>query len=482
MRSRSDHGKSEQEGQGVNRSTLVRATSTALAILFMLSAFTFRSLKSIILTAIGVLSVSSLTIGYYLARKLRQLSLKLVTNNNKAFKRLARLLSSNEDRGVAFLRTPLLKSGAALTLILVTSLYSYAFHSDIAPPPESGSLIIEVAVPQDSPGKVAASEDMASEPNVEKEPLHVATLAPPARPTPSKATIKIHAAPDIESFKGLYEPGALVNISRGRRDVKELSLTFDGGGANHAREILGVLRDKGIETTLFLTGRFIKKNPEIVMQMLADGHEIGNHTMNHPHLTDFNRTRAHRTLERVTKEYLLDEILTTARLYRELTGQEMAPFWRAPYGEINKEITQWAYNAGFLHVGWTADYKNKKSLDTLDWVKDKDSKNYYTAEEIRNRILDFDTMEAGLKGAIILMHLGTSRRDEKAVSVLPDIIDDLRERGYNFVKISQMTAAKFPLAANKSAEIPAIATPDKSGNNNEDPIKELLALMEIEED
>ena len=321
-----------------------------------------------------------------------------------------------------------------MTAVLIFSLYSYAFN-----------------VTRDAPLLINTTPEEPVELTGMPEDTVALLTATPS--TASPAYMDDYAPADIETFRDLFGSNSFVHMSRGNRDLKEVSLTFDGGTANHAKEILRILREKDIKTTIFLTGRFIRKNPETVGEMLADGHEIGNHTMSHPHLTNFDKTLVHSTLPRITKKYFLKQILSTAKIYRELTGQELAPFWRAPFGEINQELTQWAFEAGFVHVGWTADYKRRKSLDTLDWVRDKDSKNYYTAGEIRERILDFDTLETGLKGGIILMHLGTNRREDHVVSVLPEIIDDLRHRGYRFVKISKMATAKFTPKSDPLKEI-----------------------------
>jgi peptidoglycan/xylan/chitin deacetylase (PgdA/CDA1 family) len=339
-------------------------------------------------------------------------------------------------------KKPMLKSAVAMSLILVFSIYSYALHSTLDP---------------NSPVKPALLEHKFKA-LAPIEQLLVTTEALEATSKSiSKAETNKEAPPtDIASFRDIFTSESLIHMSRGKLDLREVSITFDGGEANHAKEILSVLRSKEIQTTIFLTGRFIRKNPEIVREILADGHEVGNHTLSHPHLTDFDRTLVHTTLPKITKEYFLEQITTTADLFREVTGEEMAPFWRAPYGEINLELTQWAFEAGFIHIGWTADYKRRKSLDTLDWVKDKDSKNYLTANEIHKRILDFDTIEAGLKGGIILMHLGTNRRGDYAVSVLDDIIDDIRERGYSFVKISEMARGKFIATGKRTRELIAL--------------------------
>jgi hypothetical protein len=95
-----------------------------------------------------------------------------------------------------------------------------------------------------------------------------------------------------------------LNYMRGHRKRMELALTFDAGAeANYAGEVLDILRDKNIRTTLFLTGQFIEKYPEIVLRIVADGHEAGNHTYSHPHLTTYNQNHRHYTRRGISKEF-----------------------------------------------------------------------------------------------------------------------------------------------------------------------------------
>ncbi|MBI5893073.1 MAG: polysaccharide deacetylase family protein [Deltaproteobacteria bacterium] len=239
-------------------------------------------------------------------------------------------------------------------------------------------------------------------------------------------------------YQSLQTP-PLLDIARGDIEKKELSLTFDGGAEDGAaKEILEILRKKSIKTTIFLTGEFIKKYPELVKDMAQDGHEIGNHTFSHPHLTTYEKDFKHMTLQEVDKEFLSNELKETAALFKEATGKEMSHLWRAPYGEINKEILAWAFEAGYIHISWTTDKKKRQSLDSLDWVKDEDSTLYLTADEIKEKIINFDKNGNGVNGGIVLMHLGTERQTQEAHKKLEDIIDTLSSQGYRFVKVSQM--------------------------------------------
>ena len=229
------------------------------------------------------------------------------------------------------------------------------------------------------------------------------------------------------------------DITRGSFKRMDISLTFDGGySAYEATEILDALRARGIKTTVFLTGIFISRHPWVTRQIVLDGHEVGNHTMTHPHLTSFARDFRHKRLPWINRSLLLKELRDTEELFKEVTGVKMAPLWRAPYGEVNTELRRWAFEQGYLHIGWTYDHEAKESLDTLDWVDNTRSKFYQSSTEIKSRILGFGKGSGGVKGGIILMHLGTERRLDRVSSILGELIDDLQKRGYRFVTVSKL--------------------------------------------
>jgi peptidoglycan/xylan/chitin deacetylase (PgdA/CDA1 family) len=167
---------------------------------------------------------------------------------------------------------------------------------------------------------------------------------------------------------------------------------------------------------------------------------VGNHTWNHPHLTSFAKNKRNETLPEVTREFLHDQLLRTSKLFEEATGRQMAPFWRAPYGEHNVQIRRWAAELGYRHVGWTKGRSWQQSMDTLDWVADTSSAAYHTAEEILANLLSMTENEAhGVNGGIILMHLGSHRQDgDHFYTILPRLISGLREKNYEIVKISAL--------------------------------------------
>jgi len=241
-----------------------------------------------------------------------------------------------------------------------------------------------------------------------------ATRKPPRRPRPKNAPPILHIVTD-----------------GGRR----IALTFDGGAsANRTSELLDLLQELNIRATLFLTGEFIEKQPVLVRRAVLAGHEIGNHTYSHPHLTSYATNHRQELLPEITREYLADQLHRTESLFERVTGHEMAPLWRAPFGEENAILRAWALEEGYLHVRWS--YLKGKSLDTLDWVDDEHSPLYRNSREIVDRLLRFPHLEGG----IILMHLATDRK-EPPWEHLPEFVRALRKRNLQIVRISQLLEA-----------------------------------------
>lgn len=230
------------------------------------------------------------------------------------------------------------------------------------------------------------------------------------------------------------------DFSRGGLAEKKIALTFDGDYLdNITAEILDILKQEKVKCTMFLTGRYIRRYGDLVKRMAAEGHVIGNHTWTHPHLTTFEQNHLHQTLKEITPDVLQQELLKTAELFRQITEKPMAPFWRAPYGEHNAEIRNWAAAVGFRHIGWTIGKNWEEGMDTLDWVADKTATTYHSADEIADKILSFaENNSYGANGAVILMHLGTQRNDDYPHLKLPFIIQQLKQKGYQFVTVSEM--------------------------------------------
>lgn len=230
------------------------------------------------------------------------------------------------------------------------------------------------------------------------------------------------------------------NISRGNLSRKEIVLTFDGGSeANSCETILNTLKQNGVRSTIFLTGEFMEKFPELTRRIAAE-QEVGNHTYSHEHLTTYAENSAQKTAKNLTREDLQNQLRRAEEIYYLTTGKRMMPLWRAPYGEHNLEIRRWAAELGYMHVAWTANPKNRQNMDSLDWVPNQTYGGYFPAQLIKDRILSFGQNEAEqANGSIVLMHLGSERKAEDRLDKwLLEIVKTFKQRGYRFITASEL--------------------------------------------
>ena len=252
--------------------------------------------------------------------------------------------------------------------------------------------------------------------------------APAAAPGPIAASIP--PAPPPAEIRPV--PPSVPDLTRGPSDRPDILVSFDGGSSDRgASAILDALAARGIRTTIFLSGEFIRRYPDLARRIAADGHEVGNHTDTHPHLTTYSGNGRQTTRLGIDRAFVVGELVRTARLFRETTGQTMAPIWRAPFGEHNAEIRRWAAEAGYWHVGWTG---GRSGLDGLDWVSDPRSRAYQPADRLLARLVSHAE-----NGGIVLLHLG-SDREEPVAARIGMLFDGLRARGFRFARASEFLA------------------------------------------
>lgn len=209
------------------------------------------------------------------------------------------------------------------------------------------------------------------------------------------------------------ETSALENepilVERGRTDRPWVALTLDAGAsAAPVPQVLKTLREHNVRITFFLTGQFIKDNPDIVRQIVADGHEIGNHSFNHP---DF------RKIDEATQREELD---STEALMQETAGATTRPFFRPPYGAYNKQVLQTVESEGYLPIYWT--------FDSLDSVGEPKSPAF-----LADRITGYLPPDK-MRGAIILAHCGS----QPTADALPQILDRFAAMGFEVKKLSEV--------------------------------------------
>jgi peptidoglycan/xylan/chitin deacetylase (PgdA/CDA1 family) len=193
----------------------------------------------------------------------------------------------------------------------------------------------------------------------------------------------------------------LVSAAATERPV--VALTFDDGPSEYTDRYLDLLREKHVPATFFEIGQEMPGREATMRRILAEGDEIGDHTMNHVEYPGYG------------------QIAGAAARIEAYTGFQPCLF-RPPGGAVNSTVVATAGSLGMKTITW--------DVDPRDWSLPGTS-------EIYSNIVD-----NAKPGAIILMHDGGGPRDE-TLAALPHIIDTLRAKGYGFETVSALLGDKL---------------------------------------
>lgn len=186
------------------------------------------------------------------------------------------------------------------------------------------------------------------------------------------------------------------------RDDKVLAISFDASwGADKTISILDILDEHDVKTTFFLVGGWVDKYPDMVKEIVARGHEIGNHSDTHPHMSQLSESA------------IKDELRIMSDKVEKLTGVRPTLF-RPPYGDYNNRVIEVARAEGYECVQW--------SIDSLDW-KDRG-----TEDIIKQCTYRVDN------GDIVLFHNDSN----DIVNALPTVIKHYQGLGYTIIPVSEL--------------------------------------------
>ena len=202
-------------------------------------------------------------------------------------------------------------------------------------------------------------------------------------------------------------------FAEGKKDKKEIALTFDDGPGKNTENILSILKEKKIKATFFLLGTSIEIRPQLVKEIAEDGHEIGSHTYGHINFYKYKYDTPGNY--NILKAKISDELLKNQKLIEKITGRR-PKLVRFPHGYMRPPAIDVARENGYKVINW--------SFGT-DW-------NHFQSYEY----LLGAYLEHSEPGAIFLMHdLPTN---QLLVETLPQLIDLLSFVGYEFVTVSEL--------------------------------------------
>jgi peptidoglycan/xylan/chitin deacetylase (PgdA/CDA1 family) len=194
-------------------------------------------------------------------------------------------------------------------------------------------------------------------------------------------------------------PGGLTRVFRQKASnnrAPALALGFDDGPSNVTPDILDILKQYDVRASFFVIGRKVEANADIIRRMVAEGHDVGNHTWSHPHLSEIS-------LEEALKQmHDCDAVLEKVLGYKPSLG-------RPPFGSTRNDLD-------YPMIVW--------NLDPKDW-RDRDP------ELVAQRILDDAT-----PGALGILH-DTHPATAQAVAIfLPKLLD----MGYKVLSVTELFA------------------------------------------
>ncbi len=256
--------------------------------------------------------------------------------------------------------------------------------------------------------------------------------------------------------KVTFDRGGIV---RGPADDSQVALVFSadfyGQGIGY---VLDELNRQGIKASFFLTGNFLRQNEfrPLVEKMVEAGHYVGPHSDRHLLYCDW-QDREKTLVSR--EEFLADLNANYAELEKFGVTREKARYFLPPYEWYNRQISDWAQEAGAVIVNFTPGLITNSDYTTPDM------ENYRSSEEIYRQLLDYESSApSGLNGFIILVHPGVApERTDLFYFRLGQLIDELRGRGYDPVTIDQLLSKKPDEAGQEVRETGDEDRPKSSG-------------------
>ena len=186
------------------------------------------------------------------------------------------------------------------------------------------------------------------------------------------------------------------------QEDKKIAISFDASwGADKTIAILDILDKYNVKTTFFLVGGWVEKYPDMVKEIFARGHEIGNHSDTHPHMSQ------------LSEQGIRDELRIMSDRVERLTGVRPTLF-RPPYGDYNNRVIQVSRAEGYEAVQW--------SIDSLDW-KDRGTEDII--KQCTHRVDN---------GDIVLFHNDSN----DIVNALPSVIQYYQGLGFEIIPVSQL--------------------------------------------
>ncbi|MFB2917037.1 MULTISPECIES: polysaccharide deacetylase family protein [Aerosakkonema] len=209
-------------------------------------------------------------------------------------------------------------------------------------------------------------------------------------------------------------------------EKKVIALTFDDGPwPKTTLQVLEILNKNNIKATFFWVGRCVKNFPQIAQQVVAQGHAIANHTWSHSY-------------RKMKPSQAAKEIEDTAELIYKTTGVKTFLF-RPPGGLLNNGPADYAKEKNYAIVKWSNDPMDYRPLPAYKLVK--------------------NVLRKAKSGDIVLLHDGGGNHSA-TVKALPEIIDKLKQQGFEFVTVPQLLEMKAQEMNERASQLKLLPVPN----------------------
>jgi peptidoglycan/xylan/chitin deacetylase (PgdA/CDA1 family) len=222
-------------------------------------------------------------------------------------------------------------------------------------------------------------------------------------------------------------------IIRGDVNKKSLAVIFTGDEKGESTApILDTLRDRKIRAGFFVTGNFARdaKLRPLLERAAREGHYLGPHSDSHPLYCDWDN----RNKSLVTQKFFTSDLQKNIRGLREVAGSksETPKLFVPPYEWFNADQVRWSNDMGITLFNFTPG-----SGSNRDYAPEGD-RVFVPSQKIYDDILAREEKDPhGLNGFILLLHLGSGRKDPFHAKLAP-LCDELTKRGYKFVRIDEL--------------------------------------------
>ena len=181
-------------------------------------------------------------------------------------------------------------------------------------------------------------------------------------------------------------------------------MTFDlGYEAGYTENILDTLKANDVKACFFITAHYLNTQPDIVKRMIEEGHDVGNHTVNHKSMPEISDSEVEK------------EVMNLHTAIYEKFGYEMK-YLRPPKGEYCERTLALCNKMNYQTIMWSFAYD--------DWDENKQGREAYGKEKILNNTHP---------GEVMLLH-GTSKDN---MNILDECIKTIKSDGYEFKKLDE---------------------------------------------